>query len=178
MLPRQSGFDVLRDLRQQGVDTPVIMLDGSGKFLHSWGDKKMFPRAHGITIGPDDSVADAAKLNRVGRFAPAVCSADGLEAILIDYFGIPVEVRQYSGAWLDIPPELRSRLGDQRLGMESTLGGSTWQCQHKFEIVLGPLASGALSNSPGSFGTVSARHCIIPNSPCSNGIAPRSPIGL
>src|SRR5260221_4246198 len=37
-------------------DTPVIMLDSAGKFLHSWGDKKMFPRAHGITIGPDDSV--------------------------------------------------------------------------------------------------------------------------
>jgi hypothetical protein len=37
-------------------ETPVIVLNSSGKFLHSWGDKQMFPRAHGITIGPDDSV--------------------------------------------------------------------------------------------------------------------------
>ena len=37
-------------------ETPVIVLNSSGKFLHSWGDKLMFPRAHGITIGPDDSV--------------------------------------------------------------------------------------------------------------------------
>jgi type VI secretion system protein ImpH len=100
-----------------------------------------------------DSVSDFAKLNRVGRFAPATRSADGLESILTDYFGIPVEVRQYSGAWLDIPPELRSRLGQQRLGMESTLGGSTWQCQHKFEIVLGPLGRGRFSNFlPGAAG--------------------------
>jgi type VI secretion system protein ImpH len=100
-----------------------------------------------------DAVTDFAKLNRVGRFAAGARSADGLESVLIDYFGIPVEVRQYSGAWLDIPSELRSRLGDQRLGMESTLGGSTWQCQHKFEIVLGPLASGAFADFlPGARG--------------------------
>src|SRR5579872_420439 len=38
-------------------ETPVVVLDSCGKFLHSWGDKKMFPRAHGVTIGPDDNVA-------------------------------------------------------------------------------------------------------------------------
>src|SRR5579875_1683257 len=37
-------------------DTPVVILDERGHFLYGWGDKKMFPRAHGITIGPDDSV--------------------------------------------------------------------------------------------------------------------------
>lgn len=37
-------------------DTPMVILDSRGKFLHSWGDKQMFPRAHGVTIGPDDSI--------------------------------------------------------------------------------------------------------------------------
>jgi type VI secretion system protein ImpH len=87
-----------------------------------------------------DAVADYAKLERAGRFAQVTRSADGLEDILADYFGIPVEVRQYAGEWLDIPRELRCRLGDQQLGLSTTLGASTWQCQHRFEIVLGPLA--------------------------------------
>ena len=34
---------------------PVIIFDRQGKFLRSWGEG-MTSRAHGITIGPDDSV--------------------------------------------------------------------------------------------------------------------------
>lgn len=47
MLPRQSGFDVLRDLRQQGVDTPVIMLTARGQVV----DKVV-----GLKLGADDYV--------------------------------------------------------------------------------------------------------------------------
>ncbi len=86
-----------------------------------------------------DAAPDYAKLSRAGRFAQQARSADGLEAVLADYFGQPVEVRPYCGEWLDIPADLHCRLGEQRLGAGMTLGGSTWQCQHKFEIVLGPL---------------------------------------
>jgi type VI secretion system protein ImpH len=104
--------------------------------------------AHGA-----DEVADFARLSRAGRFSQQARSADGLEAILSDYFGIPLEVRPFCGEWLDIPSSLRSRLGEQRLGMSTTLGASTWQCQHKFEIVLGPLAGGQFENFlPGARG--------------------------
>jgi type VI secretion system protein ImpH len=100
-----------------------------------------------------DAVPDYAKLSRAGRFAPQARSADGLEAILTDYFELPVEVRPYCGEWLDIPPDLHCRLGEQRLGASVTLGGSTWQCQHKFEIVLGPLAGTVFGNFlPGARG--------------------------
>ncbi len=100
-----------------------------------------------------DAVPDYAKLSRAGRFAQQTRSADGLESILADYFGIPVEVRQFAGAWLDIPGDLHCRLGEQQLGLTTTLGGSTWQCQHKFEIVLGPLAGTDFSNFlPGARG--------------------------
>lgn len=34
---------------------PVIVFDGDGKFLRSWGED-IFATPHGITIGPDDSV--------------------------------------------------------------------------------------------------------------------------
>lgn len=97
-----------------------------------------------IGLAPDcaydaDAAPDYAKLSRAGRFAQQARSADGLEAVLADYFDQPVEVRPYCGEWLDIPADLHCRLGEQRLGASMTLGGSTWQCQHKFEIVLGPL---------------------------------------
>ena len=108
-----------------------------------------------------DAVPDFAKLSRAGRFAAQARSADGLEAILSDYFGIPVEVRPFSGAWLDIPPDLQSRLGDQQLGMSTTLGATTWQCQHKFEIVLGPLQQDAFNDFlPGAQG-LSEMHSLV-----------------
>ena len=37
-------------------DHPVIVLDGDGNFLHTWGDKQMFPNAHAVTIGLDDTI--------------------------------------------------------------------------------------------------------------------------
>jgi type VI secretion system protein ImpH len=111
-----------------------------------------------IGLAPDsahdaDAVPDYAKLYRAGRFAQQTRSADGLEAVLVDYFGVPVEVRQFAGAWFDIPADLHCRLGEQQLGISTTLGASTWQCQHKFEIVLGPLPRVDFSNFlPGAAG--------------------------
>lgn len=91
-----------------------------------------------------DAVLDYAKLYRIGAFAPQARSAEGLEAILADYFGLSVEIRQFAAEWVPIPRELRCRLGRDGelsgLGIGATLGGATWQCQHKFEIVLGPLS--------------------------------------
>jgi type VI secretion system protein ImpH len=103
-----------------------------------------------------DAVHDYAKLSRAGLFSAQTRSADGLEAILAGYFGVPVEVRQFCGAWLDIPADLRCRLGDPQfasLGTTATLGRSTWQCQHKFEIVLGPLTRAVFTDFlPGASG--------------------------
>ncbi|HEY8508501.1 MAG TPA: type VI secretion system baseplate subunit TssG [Steroidobacteraceae bacterium] len=104
-----------------------------------------------------DAVLDYAKLSRVGLLGPQARSAEGLERLLSDYFGQPVEVRSFSGAWLPIPPELYCRLGKEkdlaRLGQSATIGRSTWQCQHKFEIVIGPLTLEAFRNFlPGARG--------------------------
>ena len=45
MLPRKNGFDLLRDLRQQGVMTPAIMLTARGQII----DKIL-----GLKLGADD----------------------------------------------------------------------------------------------------------------------------
>lgn len=91
-----------------------------------------------------DDVIDYAKLHRCGRFAPQCRSAEGLEAILGDYFELPLQIRQFAGAWLDVPPDSFCRLGGvpeyAQLGGGATLGSASWQCQHKFEIAIGPLS--------------------------------------
>jgi len=33
MLPRRNGFDVCRDLRQRGINTPIIMLTARGQVV-------------------------------------------------------------------------------------------------------------------------------------------------
>jgi type VI secretion system protein ImpH len=90
-----------------------------------------------------DAVSDYAKLSRAGLFAPQSRSADGLQRLLADYFDVSVQVREFSGEWVALPPELRCCLGGDcdpvTLGEGAFLGQATWQCQHKFEIVLGPL---------------------------------------
>lgn len=107
-----------------------------------------------IGMAPDsardvDAAPDYAKLSRAGLFAAQPRSAEGLESVLADYFGIDVEVRQFVGSWMEIPDDLQCRLGGTdaaALGSTATLGAATWQCQHKFEIVLGPLPHAAFSN--------------------------------
>jgi type VI secretion system protein ImpH len=103
-----------------------------------------------------DAVLDYAKFYRVGHFAAQARSAEGLQQILADYFGLPVEVRQFVGDWMKVPPESYCRLGAESvagLGSTATLGGSSWQCQHKFEIALGPLTRATFSRFlPGARG--------------------------
>lgn len=97
----------------------------------------------------------------MGRFAPQSRSAEGLEALLADYFGLPMAVRPFVGAWLDIPRDLHCRLGEQQLGLSATLGASTWQCQHKFEIAIGPLSRAEFGNFlPGAPG-LAELHSIV-----------------
>jgi len=104
-----------------------------------------------------DAVPDRAKLSRVGHFAPQSRSAEGLESILSDYFGLQVEVRQFVGEWMDVPRELYCRAGadphSASLGLTAALGALSWQCQHKFEIVIGPIALASFADLlPGSRG--------------------------
>jgi two-component system alkaline phosphatase synthesis response regulator PhoP len=69
MLPRKNGFDLCRDLRQQGVQTPVIMLTARGQIV----DKVV-----GLKLGADDYVTKPfemmellARIEALLRRAPA-----------------------------------------------------------------------------------------------------------
>ncbi len=97
-----------------------------------------------------DSVPDYAKFSRAGALSLQARPADGLELTLADYFGLPgADPGSSSGRGSQFRKALRTRLGERTsatLGDGATLGGATWQCQHKFEIVIGPLTLAALRN--------------------------------
>ncbi len=70
MLPRMNGFDVLRELRKRGTETPVIMLTAKGQVV----DKVV-----GLKLGADDYVTKPfemvellARIEAKLRRAPAV----------------------------------------------------------------------------------------------------------
>lgn len=90
-----------------------------------------------------DAFPDHAKLYYAGRYAAHTKCAEGLEAVVADFFKLPVTVVEFVGEWLRLPQESRWRLGETletgSLGVNTTVGASVWGCQHKFRLVFGPL---------------------------------------
>lgn len=90
-----------------------------------------------------DAMPDLAKLYYAGRLACQTRHAEGLEAVLRDFFRLPARIEEFVGAWLDLPADSRCLLGGSSavssLGVTTLLGARTWQAQQRFRIVLGPL---------------------------------------
>ena len=88
-------------------------------------------------------VPDLAKLHYAGRLSAQTRNAEGLAAILGDFFGIPVKVFEFMGRWIGLPKDCRCRLGESRstgtLGGTAVVGAKIWDCQGNFRILLGPL---------------------------------------
>jgi len=94
-----------------------------------------------------DEVSDTAKLHYAGRLVCQTKNAEGLEAILKDYFKVPAQVSQFVGQWLDVPPDCRCRLGESvrtgLLGVTTIVGRRMWECQQRLRIILGPMTLAA-----------------------------------
>ncbi len=58
-----------------------------------------------------DTIQDEAKLHYSGRLACQTRNAEGIRAILSDYFGVPTRIDQFVGQWIDLPPENLLKLG-------------------------------------------------------------------
>ena len=90
-------------------------------------------------------VDDLAVLYYGGLFAHRPRNAAGLEALLADYFQLPVRVQQFQGRWLALEPANQTRLGDgpgsnNRLGADALAGERVWDRQGQFRVRVGPLA--------------------------------------
>jgi type VI secretion system protein ImpH len=90
-----------------------------------------------------DSVQDWAKLYFSGRLACQPRNAEGLEAILREYFEIPTALGTFVGRWLSLPAESQCRMGDSpetgSLGLNTIVGSRFFECQLGFRVRLGPM---------------------------------------
>jgi type VI secretion system protein ImpH len=90
-----------------------------------------------------DSLHDWAKIHFAGRLSAQTRNAEGLEAILQDFFLIPTEIREFEGYWMKIPTENRCRLGESpetgSLGINAVAGERKYEVQLKFRIRMGPM---------------------------------------
>ena len=91
----------------------------------------------------DDKVPGRAKLYFAGRLVHQARNAEGLEAIIQDYFGVRSEVWSFVGRWLDLPNTSVCKLGDSPdtgvLGASVIVGSRVWTCQLHFRLRLGPM---------------------------------------
>ena len=97
-----------------------------------------------------DSVPDRAKLYFAGRLVQQNRNAEGLAAIVEDFFGVRTEAQSFVGKWLDLSG---SRSGDRQdytcklgaspatgtLGSSLIMGSRFWTCQLHFRLRLGPM---------------------------------------
>jgi type VI secretion system protein ImpH len=90
-----------------------------------------------------DSVPDWPKIFFSGHLSAQTRNAEGLGAILEDYFRIPTEIREFEGYWMRIPHENRCRLGESpetgSLGINALAGERKYEVQLKFRIRMGPM---------------------------------------
>jgi type VI secretion system protein ImpH len=88
-------------------------------------------------------VEDLVLVYYAGLLAHRPRCALSLERILEDYFGLPVQVLQFQGQWLQLDPESQSRLGAEagntELGVNVVAGERVWDVRNKIRIRLGPL---------------------------------------
>ena len=90
-----------------------------------------------------DAVPDIGKLHYAGLLAAQTHHAEGLIALLTDFFRLPVALEEFIGHWLTLPAESRWRLGESprtgALGVGTIVGTRVWDRQYKFRIIFGPL---------------------------------------
>jgi type VI secretion system protein ImpH len=102
-----------------------------------YGTPHLAPR---LLAGP------APLLHYAGLFAMRPRSAERLAALLSDWLGMRVEVVEFVGAWLTLPPDQRTRMpagllsgAFHRLGIDAAAGVRAWDPQARFVLRIGPL---------------------------------------
>lgn len=88
------------------------------------------------------SVPDEGLLLYAGLIGQQPHSAVALQGILQDYFGVPVEIRQFQGQWVPLEPEYRTFLGSVNCGLgdNAICGDRVFTEYSKFRVRVGPLA--------------------------------------
>jgi type VI secretion system protein ImpH len=94
------------------------------------------------TLRDRDALPDAARLHHAGHLGAQARHAEGLQAMIAGIFGLPCEIEEFVGEWLDVPEENRGRLGlgaGAALGVDAVAGRRVYGVQHRFRVRLGPM---------------------------------------
>ena len=103
-----------------------------------------------IGLGTDglqdrQQVLDDSLLYYSGLLSQQPKTAIGLEQLLSDYFGVPVEVEQFAGGWyrLDSSIQCQFEEGDtysEQLGYGAVVGDEIWDQKSRVRVKIGPLS--------------------------------------
>ena len=91
------------------------------------------------------AVQDEALLRFTALLGKQVRSAAALETILAQYFEVPVEIEEFTGAWYRLDPVSQccfddEELPSQQLGLGAIAGDEIWNQQARVRVKLGPLS--------------------------------------
>jgi type VI secretion system protein ImpH len=119
---------------------------------YSAGPRDLFTRylLDLIGLGTDglrdrQEIEDEALLHYTSLVAMQARSATALEQIIEDYFEVPVEVQQFTGAWYGIDDATQCSMTDvdspsRQVGFGAVVGDAVWDRQARVRIRLGPLS--------------------------------------
>lgn len=84
---------------------------------------------------------DGAKLRHATSLVMEARSPERLTAFIETVLGVPVQLAEFIGLWIDLPEPLQSRLGQQHagLGTGAVVGSRVFDRQSHAELQLGPL---------------------------------------
>jgi len=90
-----------------------------------------------------DGMPDYAKFKYARFLGGKTRYKEGIESMIVDMFGINARVENFVGEWLKIPEDALCKIESgpygKRLGIDTTQGRYSWQCQYKFRVILGPM---------------------------------------
>ncbi|WP_319544410.1 type VI secretion system baseplate subunit TssG [Ruegeria conchae] len=88
-----------------------------------------------------DAMSDILRRFFAGHLGSGTKTAEGLIAILSDYFGVEAHIQQFVGSWLELEPDDTWQLGGPaRLGQSTSIGSRVWSRSAKFRIRIGPVS--------------------------------------
>lgn len=106
------------------------------------------PRSAAETVAMDrpDTPGDHALAFYAALFRTRPASAFAIARALTEYFGVPIRLEEWVGAWDPIPEKIRVRLGRHgpRLGFGASLGTRQWNHGRRIRLHVGPLTENGL----------------------------------
>lgn len=108
-------------------------------------------------------VPDRFLIHYAGLLAQKPLSASNIAALVEGYFGIPAQLEQFVGQWLQLPESERSTLGGRAagLGRNAFVGERLWDRQNKIRLKLGPMRHPQFAEfQPGGAGRAALRELI------------------